>query len=207
MVAKVLILSQNDQHHHLEELGFEIVDWTRGLQNLVMEVSHDKEILRDGGLDRHDVCIICASMDDITAEQERGIVKFVKKGGRLLGIHSATVVDESRTAYINLIGGRFTHHSHYHEFEVRIEEKDHPITDGIEDFKIVDELYVLDRRPKEVQVLATAYWEGRAQPLLYVKTEGEGKVLYNALGHDQAAFNTFAFKRLVIQGISWLAGI
>lgn len=207
MAAKALILSQNDQYHRLEELGSEIVIWTRGLHDLVTEVRHDKEILRDGGLDPYDVCIICATMDDITAEQEQGIVDFVKKGRRLLGIHSATVVHESRTAYINLIGGRFTHHSHYHEFKVRIEEKDHPITEGIKDFKIVDELYVLDRTPNKALVLATASWEGREQPLLYLKTEGKGRVLYNALGHDQAAFNALPFQRLVIQGISWLAGI
>lgn len=72
--------------------------------------------------------------------------------------------------------------SHYHEFQVKIEEKDHPITREIEDFKITDELYVLDRAPEGAHILATALWEDKAQPLLYTKSGGKGKVLYNALG-------------------------
>jgi len=207
MTTKALVLSQNDRYHPHEELGSRIIDWSKELGGIDMEVSHDKDILASGKLDPYDVCILCATMSDLTSEQEHGIVDFVDDGKNLFGIHSVTVVDEERKEYIDLIGGRFTHHSHYHEFQVKIEEKDHPITRGIKDFKITDELYVLDRVPEGACVLATALWEDRVHPLLYTKSRGKGKVLYNALGHDQAAYNHPVFRELVTNGIQWISGV
>jgi len=206
MAAKALILSRNDRYHPLEELGSKILDWLKELKDVRTEVSHDKGILASGELDACDICILCTTMDDLTVEQEKGIVDFVEDGKNLFGIHSATVINEERTRYISLIGGRFTHHPPRHEFQVRIEDKDHPITRGIEDFKVTDELYILDRAPEGAHVLATALWEGKSQPLLYTRRGGKGKVLYNALGHDQATYNHPTFRRLVVQGIRWMIG-
>jgi len=204
MSAKVLILSKSDQWHPLEELGSMIVNWSKELEGIEAEVSHDKEILAGGKLDSYDVCILAITVGELTDEQEQSLVDFVEEGKGLFCIHSATVVNEQHTKYINLIGGRFTHHSHYHEFPVKIEDKEHPITNGVDDFKITDELYVLDREPEGADILATAVWEDKVQPLVYTKSYGKGKVLYNALGHDRAAYENPAFQKLVIQGLKWI---
>ncbi len=204
MSARVLILSKNDQWHPLEELGSMIVNWSQELEGVEIEVSHDKEILASGKLDTCDVCILCATVGELTDEQEQAVVDFVEKGKGLFAVHSATVVDEKRTKYINLLGGRFTHHSHYHEFQVTIEDREHPITSGVGDFKIRDELYVLDRHPEGAHILATALWEDKVQPLVYTKDYGKGKVLYNAMGHDGAAYENPAFQKLVAQGLKWM---
>ena len=203
MTKRVLILSQSDRWHKLEDLGARIVRWLGRLEGVETETCHDKAALAGGQLDGYDVCVLCATMSGLTAEQERAVVDFVAGGRSLVGIHSATVVDEERTAYIDLIGGRFTHHSPYHEFEVRVVGQGHPITAGVGDFKVQDELYVLDRAPEGAQVLATALWEDQAQPLVYVKKHGKGQIVYNALGHDDAAFDHPAFQKLVVQGIEW----
>jgi type 1 glutamine amidotransferase len=201
MKVNLLILSRDDQYHQLQELGSKIVDWIGGLEGIKIEVAHDGEILTDGRLSSYDICILCTALSDLTDEQEEGIIDFVDDGKKLFGIHSATVVGEEHRKYIDLIGGRFVHHPRRHEFQVKIEDRDHPITKGIVDFKITDELYVLDRTPKGAHVLATALWEDKPQPLIYTKSEG--RVLYNALGHDQSAHNHHAFRRLVIQGVRW----
>ncbi len=201
MMVKALILSRDDQYHRLQELGLKIVDWTERLEGIKTEVSHDGEILAGGRLSPYDICILCTALSDLTEEQEQGILDFVDDGKKLFGIHSATVVGEEHRRYIDLIGGRFLHHPPRHEFQVKIEDGAHPITKGIEDFKITDELYVLDRTPRGVHILATTLWEEKPQPLLYTKSGG--RVLYNALGHDQAAHNHPVFRKLVIQGVRW----
>ena len=106
--------------------------------------------------------------------------------------------------YIDMIGGRFVKHSLYHEFQVQIEDKEHPITQGVVDFKITDELYILDRAPQNAHLLAAAVWEDKSQPMVYTRKHGKGNVLYNALGHDEAAFNNPMFQKLVVGGIKWL---
>jgi type 1 glutamine amidotransferase len=203
MPHRVLILSQDDRWHRLEDLGERMANWSRDLHDVSAEITHDPEVLAGSKLKTCDVCVLCATMGELSDSQERGIVDFVNQGGALFGVHSATVADEQHVAYIDLIGGRFTHHSPYQEFQVTIEEKEHPITSGLDDFMIHDELYVLDREPEGARVLATALWEGRAQPLVYVKGHGQGWVLYNALGHDEAAFDHPAFQKLVVQGLDW----
>ncbi len=202
MKAKILILSRDDQYHQLQELGSRIVDWIRRLEGVKIEVAHDGEMLAAGRLSPYDICILCTSMSDLTDEQEEDIIDFVDDGKKLFGIHSATVVGEERGRYIDLIGGRFVHHPPRHEFQVKIEDRDHPITKEVEDFRITDELYVLDRTPRGAHVLATAFWEDKPQPLIYTKSNG--RVLYNALGHDQTAYNHPAFRRLIIQGVRWM---
>jgi len=200
---RILILSKNDKWHKLENLGSRIVRWAKDLPGVETDTSHDLGILASGQLDAYDVCVLCATMSELTAEGEQALVGFVEKGGVLFGIHSATVVDEKSSRYVNLIGGGFSHHSSHHEFQVQIADAQHPITSAVGDFVISDELYVLDREPERAHILATALWEDRPQPLVYVKGYGRGQVLYNALGHDEAAFDNLAFQKLVIQGIKW----
>jgi len=207
MSARVLILSKNDQWHPLEELGARIVDWAGELEGVEAEVSHDRGILTSGKLDTYEVCLLCTTMRELTDEQEQALVNFVERGKGLFGIHSATVVEEERTRYINLIGARFVHHSPYHEFRVKIEDREHPITSEIDDFPICDELYVLDRQPAGAHILATALWENEVQPLVYTKSYGRGRVLYNALGHNEAAYDNPAFQKLVVQGIKWMCDV
>lgn len=203
MASSILILSQNDQHHPLEELGDLMLEWIEPLEGITADIHHDKQILAASELDSYDVCILCTTVSELTDAQEKGIVSFVQGGKTAIGIHSATVVNPQHESFIELIGGRFIHHSPFHEFPVKVELRDHPITQGVEDFSITDELYVLDRVPADAQVLATAYWEEAHQPMLYVKKHGNGKVLYNALGHNQKAYQHPSFQQLVVQGIQW----
>lgn len=202
MAQKVIILSQNDQYHDLETLGTMISDWLADLDDLVVTVSHDSATLQQ--LSAFDLCLLCMTPGHLKDEDEAALALFVEQGGALFAIHSATVVDAKHESYINLVGGRFIKHSHYHEFQVQIEDKAHPITSGLADFSITDELYVLDRQPEAAHILASAVWEGQVQPMVYVKKQGQGTVLYNALGHDLAAFNHPSFQKLIVQGVGWL---
>jgi len=157
-----------------------------------------------GGLDDYDLFVFSMTPSEFSAAEEEALVSFVKSGKKFMGIHSATVMSPERTEYIDMIGGRFIHHSPYHEFPVKVVDPENPIVEGVQDFKITDELYVLDRAPEGANVLLTAFWEERDQPMLYLKKYGDGEMLYNALGHDTAAYENPSFKRIVVQGIKWL---
>jgi len=202
MPAKTLILSKKDQHHPLEELGERLMAWLADLDGVAAEETHDYDALAT--MADVDLCILCATMDKLTPEQESGTLEFVARGGKLVAIHSATVIHPEREAFIDLIGGRFTHHSPYHQFAVSIVGPEHRAVAGVDPFSILDELYVLDRAPAGADILATADWEDAPQPLIYAKKHGDGTVLYNALGHDQAAYDHPAFRQLVLQGIHWI---
>jgi type 1 glutamine amidotransferase len=206
MGKRVLVLSQNDKWHKSEDLGTLIETWAQGLAELTVEGTHDRGVLGRAALAAYDACVICASMEGLTDAEERGLASYVEDGGAVVGIHGATVTDEDSATYIDLIGARFDHHPKYAPFEVRIAASGHPVVAGLDATTYTDELYVLDRSPGGATVLATAEWEGSAQPMVYTRSYGKGKVLYIALGHDAATFEHPAFRRLVVQGLRWACG-
>lgn len=201
--SKILIVAQNDQHHPLETLGKMMLGWLKdeGFNNVTL--TKDLSIMI-AELDNYDLLIFSMTPSKLSPAAEDAIVSFVHDGKMLMGIHSATVVDPENVKYIEMIGGRFVHHSPHHEFSVKIADPGHPILEGLVDFKITDELYVLDRTPSAASVLLTAFWEDNVQPILYIRAHGQGKVLYNALGHGPPAYENPNLKKLVIQGAKWL---
>lgn len=201
--SKVLILARNDQWHQLEHLGEMITNWLKAEGISSVALTNDRAVLA-GDINRYDLMIFCMTPEKFSPEEEDSIVNFVEDGKKFMGIHSATVVSEENTKYIEMIGGRFSHHDEYREFTVKIAAPGHPVVEGVDDFKIQDELYVIERTPSSASVLLTAFFEHRSQPLVFLKAYGQGKVLYNSLGHDRNAYENPNFKRIVVQGVKWL---
>ena len=117
-------------------------------------------------------------------------------------------------------------HGQFHEFQVKISDHDHPITRGVADFRITDELYHrLVRTPGvDLHVLATAWSDektggtGRDEPVMTVTRYGKGRVFYQALGHLWAgvpkdgyigctliALENPGFRQTLLRGCEWAA--
>jgi trehalose utilization protein len=82
---------------------------------------------------------------------------------------------------------------------VEIVDLDHPITKGVPDFEITDQLYELGGDLERMHVLA----QSRGKVVLHTQPWGEGKVHYNGLGHDKAAVGNPNYQRLVVQAVGW----
>lgn len=170
----------------------------------MLEIEHlqDRDALHSDNLARFDAILLFTQGGDLTDRQEEGLIQFVKGGGGLVGLHCASDSFVSSDAYVDMLGGKFITHSPVHHFQIHIDRPDHPITARISDFETTDELYVLERfDPRQVEVLATTIYQGRREPMLFVKQFGEGKVCYNALGHGVETFSLRTFQKLVHRGL------
>jgi type 1 glutamine amidotransferase len=207
-MTDVLILTKTDQYHPSEAFGAALMEWIKDDPNLKGEEVHDKSVVLSDRLKKANILVTCVDWNAqaLTEDEGDALIRFVENGGTLLGIHGATAVSAERTRYINLIGARVTHHSPYHEFQVVITGEQHPITSGIGDFRITDELYCMDREIIGGRVLATATWQEKKEPMLYVRSQGKGTVIYNALGHDTKAYENPAFRTLVLRSLAWASG-
>jgi len=141
----------------------------------------------------------------LTPEQEAELVGFVEKGGSFLGVHGATVFQEEYTLYPEMIGGRFVTHDKFAEFPVRIENREHPVTQGVADYSVKDEPYVVDRYPGS-DVLLVGEWDGEDHPLGWVKPHGKGRVCYLANGHDKQSLELPEVQRLIRNAARWCVG-
>lgn len=142
---------------------------------------------------------------EISAEQTEGLVAWVRAGGRLLAAHSATVMPEWNGALRRLIGARFVSHPPQFDFTVTPLYREHPITAGVGAFTVHDEFYIEAYEP-DVQVHMSALDRGVSYPMVWSRIEGAGKVAHVAPGHGPATWGHPAYRQLMRQTVSWLAG-
>ena len=161
-------------------------------------------------------------------EQVAPLIAAVDSGKGYLALHSGTATFWSSPAYLEMIGCRFLSHPPIKRFAVKIHDRTHPITAGVDDFDTVDELFILGYNSADFVTLAAELAKGRPRselrelgagplpadvrllasaeghPMVYTRTFGKGKVYVNGLGHDGRTINHPAFRRLISQGLDWL---
>lgn len=152
-----------------------------------------------------DLVVFYYTLGDITEAQKRGLMNHIAAGKGYVTFHSGADSFRGDPDYDALVGGHFVTHPHYRTYQVSITENKSPITEGIEEFMITDEQYVLDYNPK-VTVLANALWKGQTTPVMWTKGWGKGRVFYLALGHDVKAVQQDMFTKLLLRGALWAAG-
>ncbi len=196
-MANVKILSVVDYVDHLEIMrdfikksGFEI------------EITEDRDKLLPQSISNYDVFLDYTHGGKLTDEQTESILRFVSEGKALVGVHSAAV-DKQSPRYTRLLGGKYIGHSDEAPSKVYVIDPIHPITEGIGDFEIIDEIYKLEYEPNSFQTLITSQVDGVVYPVCWIKEYGSGKVTFLSLGHGQKAFENSNFQQLVIRMIKW----
>lgn len=139
-----------------------------------------------------------------SAEELAAIRRFLERGGRWLALHGTNSIlrftedgrvdcPDERPDVMELLGTQFMAHPPIGKFAVEVTGGDHPLTRSIADFEIVDELYMSETRAP-IDVLMQTRFAGKAErfmrsdwddtaPILYLRSVGEGAILYNTLGH------------------------
>jgi type 1 glutamine amidotransferase len=138
----------------------------------------------------------------LTDAQIEGLRSWVQAGGALLGAHSATVVGRSGPGLGELLGGVFLEHPPQFAFTVYPMHAEHPITEGIEPFTVFDEFYV-QRLEGPVDVHMVALDRGKAFPMVWSKTEGQGRVAQVSMGHSEKVWDLPPYRQLMLQALRW----
>jgi len=145
-------------------------------------------------------CMGEAKLDDIATAN---LVRFVELGGGVFAMHGATVSFAGNAAYAGLIGARFTEHPKTHNFTVMPMRSPHPVTAGVEAFTVRDELYIQECAP-DIRIHMVAAYLNVAQPMVWTRTQGAGRVCYVALGHDLSVWQRPPVWQLVANGVHWV---
>lgn len=106
-----------------------------------------------------------------------------------------------------------TGHGRQHEFKVRIDKPDHPLTAGLEAFTMRDELWNKPGVVEGATVLASAYSDKQQEPggtnqwepSVVTATYGKGRCFATLLGHDAKIMENKDFQQLLIRGVEWAA--
>ena len=139
----------------------------------------------------------------LTNAQIDGLTNWVRNGGALLAVHSATVMGESDATLGDLLGGVFVSHPPPFTFTVYPIYGEHLLTMGLDAFTIHDEFYT-ETHASDVQVHMVAFDRGVAYPMAWSKTEGNGRVAHIAPGHFRAVWELKPYQQLLLQSLTWL---
>lgn len=151
----------------------------------------------------------------IDDEHQHALEQWVKNGGALVGIHSATDTWYEQPWYQRIIGGQFNGHPWHEKIRVTVEDDEHPATAHLDpNFEITDEIYTFKnwhRHPLNVllslDVTSIDKTKGnRADEdyaLAWWMNVGRGRMLYTALGHREEVWRDPRFLTHVVEGLTW----
>ncbi len=160
------------------------------------------------------------TMGEITAAQRDPVIAAVRDHGvGMAGCHGG-MCDAFRadTEWQFMTGGQWVAHPGNDSVTYTVHFnplQPHEITAGLSDFEITSEQYYLHTDPGNV-VLATCNFPAPGvagphsknpcqMPTVWTKYYGEGKVYYNALGHNRAVFDNETARELMRRGFLWAA--
>ncbi|WP_326557504.1 ThuA domain-containing protein [Micromonospora sp. NBC_01796] len=166
-------------------------------------------------LDGVDLLIVNASANRTTPIGEddqfgRTLDAFLARGGNLLATHSATIAFPGLASWRSTIGATWEHgrtsHPPIGRSLIRRSGAEHPITGGLGDFEVHDERYMnLDLVDNaDVEPLYVHEEGGVVHPLVWARTVGRSRVVYNALGHDPGSYDSPGHVALIGRITSWL---
>ena len=145
---------------------------------------------------------------------EKAFLDFVHSGKGFALFHAASASFHTWPEFQQLIAatwGKGTGHGPRHTFKVTIGDQDHPITRGLRDFWIHDELWHRMATQPTMEVLCTAFsakdrrGTGRDEPVAIWTRFGKGRCFNLVLGHDVKAMRNVAWRTLMLRGTEWAA--
>lgn len=149
-----------------------------------------------------------------TPEGRLAFYDWVRAGGAVVGVHSATDTFHGDPSYLELIGGEFATHGPQREVEVRVQDATHPATADLPpSFTFFDEIYEFEKwRRADVHMLLSMPRHPQTGapgdfPLAWTRRFGSGRMFYTALGHRADAYANPLFRGHLAGGLRWALGL
>jgi uncharacterized protein len=221
--AKILFLTGGQrQHHGYRDQAFYLASALEDTGHCEVTIDEDGAILESPALAKYDLVIVNADRRDpefkFTKPQQDALLAWVKAGHGYVSVHAAdNAAPDWLPAWRDMLGGVFSHVGlpdskvKKGSYAVKIVNPAHPITRGLHDFTLYDELYYNLQMQPGVEPLATTELDGKTWPIAWTRTFGAGRVFHFVLGHrdfgpgkDDPLRNPNAFK-LLVQGVDWVA--
>ncbi|MGE5295488.1 MAG: ThuA domain-containing protein [Solirubrobacterales bacterium] len=155
--------------------------------------------------------IYSAKMPELPGQAQANLMNYVKSGKGFFVQHLASASFPKWDEFGKLCGRHWimgtSGHGPRAPFQAKIADKQHPITAGLSDFEVDDELYAKLQGNEKIHVLVTADsdWSKATEPLVFVQNYGKGRVVHNAFGHDRKALMTPNVQKIIVRGTEWAA--
>ena len=134
---------------------------------------------------------------------------FLRRGGGLLASHTAPICFDDWPSWGDIVGASWrwgqSSHPPLGPAAVEVRTDAHPVVAGVAaEFEVIDEIYGHMDLASDVDPLAWGTAGDGRQPVLWAREAGGGRVVYDALGHDERSFAVEAHRQILEQAVRWL---
>jgi hypothetical protein len=148
----------------------------------------------------------------ITPDQGKAVKDFVQGGGGVLFYHNTTYISPHNQDFRDVLGSVTQEHPPIRPFKVKIVNRDHPITRGVNDFVVTDEQHFVkyEKDPKHVLMQSVnedgLTWKdlGASSEAGWAYDYGKGRVCYLAPGHLITALWNPEYDKIQKNAVKWL---
>ena len=206
MIRKKILLYQGGRYFGIEK---NLKTFQNILTDYIVENYESVDVFSNRDFFEYSTIIFFSQEGVFTEEQEKNVLDFIASGKGFIGLHGVSASFKSHPKYFEMLGGKFIGHKDIKNINIKIIDKNHPITEGLNDFSFRDEPYRHDfSMSNDIQILAKADYHDKEdpelEPIMWVKTYGKGRVFYCALGHRNVSLKDGTFQSIIIKAVKWV---
>jgi len=217
-LIKVLILSGKNNHEWQKTTPL-LVKIYKDSRLFTINVTEKPDALSYNDLRKFDVVVSnWNSWPDndfrMAKEWENDFLRYVKEGGGVIFIHAGSSSFYNWNEYHQIGIGRWgkdTRHGEQTKGKIYGFDQTHPITKGLKDFYIVDEIWektdIYPRAEVLASVSATDEKDGHLinEPAVFVTHFGKGRSFFTTLGHNERALLNTGLQTILMRATQWTA--
>lgn len=200
---KVMVMGGHTENFHEFSVMGPIYEQFLGAAGFDVTTTEDRDDFTGERIAPYDVIVCYTTGEDLTDEQRSGLLGGIVGGKGFVAVHSAADSFKGTPGYIPMVGGKFlTHPPGQIPLTFNVHSPFHPVMEGVEDFEMPEELYLMETTG-HFDLLMSTWYKGFRRPITWVKPYGHGRVLYTALGHGKDQHENPSFQRIIVNGIRW----
>lgn len=168
-----------------------------------------------GITDQYDVLVFYDMWKLISKEEKEAYIELTRRGIPMLFLHHALVSYQEWPEFERIIGGRYIENdkvskenqsTYQHDvwMEIEIADKQHPVTAGMIDFKLFDEIYGNYKVLPEVKPLLLTNHPKSTTLIGWENKYNASSIIYIQPGHNHHAYSSVDYQRLIKQAIYYL---
>jgi len=211
-------------HGFEEKEFFAIFDSFENITYVESKQKEQTEIFEDISDWNYDVIVFYNMNRNITDTQRQNFLKLLEDGVGVVALHHCIAAFRDWPEYKKIIGGKYylkdstererTENGRVYpvsgykfgiDTEIKIANKNHPVTKGLKDFTIKEETYKDCVYEDDNKILATNDHPAGDREIVWTRKYAGAKICYIRPGHDKNAYVHPAYRKLVSNAIKWVA--
>jgi type 1 glutamine amidotransferase len=218
--AKLEVVVVTGGHAFEHDPFFKIFDDIKEIHYVEALQKDQSELFEDISAWDYDVMVFYNMGQEMSPERRKNFLALLDRGVGVVVLHHTMCAYQTWPEFKQITGTKYytkeatedgvVHKActylHDIDMNVRVADRNHPITQGMSDFAIHDEGYKNCWFAEENHVLLTTDHPASDTTIGWTRQYGKSRVCTIQLGHDSKAYDNPNYRQLIDRAILWTAG-